>query len=105
MNIDKAGQDVWTDEELDAVVDSYLSMLRAEQSGSDYSKKDAITRLIEGPLSDRTGKAAEWRMQNISSVLQDVRAPWIDGYKPASHVGPMVDPRIRAALIRCLLKD
>jgi 5-methylcytosine-specific restriction protein A len=105
MDNEEIGQDTWTDEELDAVVDVYLVMLRSELSGSDYSKKDKITRVMQGVLSGRTEKAVEWRMQNISSVLNDLGAPWVDGYKPASHVGPAVETRIRAALIRCLLKD
>lgn len=104
MESDELDHAVWTDEELDAAVESYLLMLRAEMSGKEYKKNEAIATLVEGPLASRSSKAAEWRMQNISSVLQDAKAPWIDGYKPASHVGPNIDVRIRSAVMRCLLK-
>ncbi|MBB3408526.1 hypothetical protein FHT87_002429 [Rhizobium sp. BK316] len=34
-------------------------------------------------------------MENISEVLKKLKEPWIKGYNPAEHVGPVVEERIR----------
>jgi len=60
----------WNDEEFEASVDAYLKMLRLELSGQTFKKSVEIQLLPEGPLSKRSASSIEYRMQNISAVIQ-----------------------------------
>jgi 5-methylcytosine-specific restriction protein A len=92
--------DEWSDDELEAAVVAYLQMLADELSGRVYSKADANAGLREGPLKIRTKGSVEYRMQNISAVLEDLGQIWLPGYKPARNVGLGVKQRLLAILKR-----
>lgn len=76
----------WTEDELKAVVDAYLWMHNEEKSGRAYNKAEVNSRLRKGPLSSRTKGSVEYRMQNISSVIAELRKEPIKGYLPARAV-------------------
>ncbi|WP_206483264.1 HNH endonuclease [Thalassotalea sp. G2M2-11] len=76
----------WTRKELRASVEAYLEIRTAEMQGNRINKA-AVYRQLEERF-DRTGKAFEFRMQNISHVLSLMGREWVDGLKPASNVGP-----------------
>jgi 5-methylcytosine-specific restriction protein A len=88
----------WTDEELSAAVRAYLNMLRHELAGQSYVKSAINRSLREGPLHSRTKASIEFRMQNISATLYDLKAPFITGYLPAKNVGKGVKDRIMTVL-------
>lgn len=88
----------WTDDELEAAVEAYLRMLRQEQDGKPYSKADLNQSLRDGALFNRTKASIEYRMQNISAVLDDIGHPRVHGYAPAQNVGEGVKARIRQLL-------
>lgn len=88
----------WSDAELEASVDAYLEMARLEEQQMPYSKREVYRELAA--RFDRTEKAFEYRMQNISSVLNELGRPWIPGLKPAGNVGANVKSRIEALLDR-----
>lgn len=70
----------WNDDELDAIVADYFSMLRAELSRQPYVKSHhsaVLTKQI-----GRTLGSVEFKHQNISAVLEEMGLPWILGYKP-----------------------
>jgi hypothetical protein len=46
----------------------------------------------------RTSKAWEYRMQNISHVLDQAGKPWLPGLLPASNVGAKVEPKLAKLL-------
>ncbi len=94
----------WTEEELGAAVGAYLKMLRIEIGGSRVVKKRVNEELRAGVLANRSQSAVEYRMRNISRVLDDLGLPWIDGYRPASNVGNEVRRKIEAQ-IKDLGKD
>ncbi|WP_174935304.1 HNH endonuclease [Burkholderia lata] len=75
----------WTHEELHSSVDEYLKMLESERVGQPYVKKAVYDRLA-GQFN-RTAKAFEYRMQNISYVLALMGRQWLPGLKPAKNVG------------------
>ncbi|MCA8213305.1 HNH endonuclease [Burkholderia cepacia] len=75
----------WTHEELRSSVDEYLKMLESERAGQPYVKKAVYNRLA-GQFN-RTAKAFEYRMQNISYVLALMGRQWLTGLKPAKNVG------------------
>lgn len=88
----------WTDAELTAAVVAYLEMLRCELDGRPYVKAHVNQALRNGALSTRTKSSIEFRMQNISATLYDLRIPHIVGYVPAKNVGTGVKDRIKAVL-------
>jgi hypothetical protein len=70
----------WKDDELDAIVADYFSMLRAELSQQPYVKSHHSAVLME--QIGRTHRSVEFKHQNISAVLEELGWPWIIGYKP-----------------------
>lgn len=71
----------WTDEENRETVRSYFAMLEQELTNQPYVKAD-YRRLLAQRLGRSPG-AIEYKYQNVSAVLLSMRAPFIDGYKPA----------------------
>lgn len=88
----------WSDLEIQAAVDAYLSMLQRELSGLKVNKAHENRLLREGPLAGRTKGSVEFRMQNISTVLVEMNRDRINGYKPAKNVGANVVSSIRDGL-------
>jgi hypothetical protein len=76
---EKVGQ-AWNDDELDAIVRDYFSMLRAELSRQRYVKSHHSAVLMQ--QIGRTHRSVEFKHQNISAVLEEMGLPWIIGYKP-----------------------
>ena len=70
----------WQNDELDAIVADYFSMLQAELSGSAYVKSRHSAALME--RIGRSHRSVEFKHQNISAVLDELGMPWIPGYKP-----------------------
>jgi len=84
----------WTDEELTSAIQAYLTMLRSELNGEPYSKAEVNRQLREGPLATRTKGSIEFRMQNISAALYELKMPWIAGYLPAKNIGTSVKQKM-----------
>ena len=84
--------DGWTREELLASVEAYMDMRRKVFGGERFIKK----RYYEDLASrfDRTDKAFEYRMQNISYVMTLLGREWVPGLKPAKNVGAKVAAEI-----------
>ncbi|TIN70902.1 MAG: DUF3883 domain-containing protein [Mesorhizobium sp.] len=88
----------WTDDELKACVVSYRAMLSKEVAGEKYEKSAVRRHLTSGPLSGRSATSIEWRMRNISSVLENRGHRYIPGYLPAANTGSDVSRRIEKIL-------
>ncbi|WP_186223662.1 HNH endonuclease signature motif containing protein [Burkholderia gladioli] len=86
----------WGDDELAAAVNAYANMVQLEAEQRTYSKRQVYRDLAA--KFGRTEKAFEYRMQNISAVLQEMGEPWLPGLKPAGNVGANVKPRIMSLL-------
>ena len=86
----------WTDAELTAAIDAYLTMLRCEKNGEPYNKAEINRSLRESGalLEGRTKASIEYRMQNISAVLKEEKLPFVKGYAPAANVGDQMRARI-----------
>ena len=90
----------WSEAELEASVDAYLAMLKSEIAGIPYVKSKINAELRKGPLSTRTKGSVEFRMQNISAVMQELGITWIKGYKPAANVGEQVKANIKRVILK-----
>lgn len=88
----------WSDAELAATIKAYLQMLHAELSGQGYNKAAVNRDLRAGPLAGRTKASIEFRMQNISAALYELKMPYIAGYLPARNVGSSVKAKMIALL-------
>lgn len=88
----------WTEAELQAAVDAYNVMARREAERKAYSKRQVYRDLAA--KFPRTEKAFEFRMQNISAVLEEMGESWVPGLKPAVNVGANVRPRLAAMLTK-----
>lgn len=70
----------WSDEENDAVVASYFSMLQDEISGRPYVKA-AHNRLLQNQIGRSKG-SIEFKMSNVSAAAIGFGLPIIKGYQP-----------------------
>lgn len=75
----------WTEAEVQATVDDYLSMLVAEATGRDYSKAGHRRSLIKRLNPGRTESAIEFKHQNISAAMIDLGLPYIRDYLPRGN--------------------
>lgn len=73
--------DDWTDQENEAIVADYFSMLADDIAGRAYNKADHNRRLVA--MIGRSKGSIEFKHQNISAVLKGLGEDWITGYKPA----------------------
>ncbi len=84
----------WTDDEIDLVVAAYFDLLAAEMRG-ERPTKAAIVRDLGRLMPARSPGSIEFKMGNISAVLEELHEPWVDGYKPY--------PNYQAALRRAVV--
>ncbi|SFS10112.1 hypothetical protein [Sphingomonas jatrophae] len=90
--------ELWTDAELQACVEAYAKLLREQPNAASVPKKDMLDRLQTGPLKSRTKGSIEYRMANISAVMEEHGREWLRGYVPARNVGPTNSSKIAKML-------
>ncbi|SHL89653.1 HNH endonuclease signature motif containing protein [Rhodanobacter sp. OK091] len=88
--------DEWSDQELSASVMAYKKMMLLEAESKSYSKRQVYQDLSK--QFGRSAKAFEYRMQNISAVLDEMGRRWLPGLKPAANVGENVKRRLMVLL-------
>ncbi len=81
--VDLSGED-WTDDEVALLLDTYFEMLGHELSGEHYVKAEHRRRL-EPRLHGRTSRSIEFKLMNVSAVVEQLGLPHIEGYQPAAH--------------------
>ncbi len=82
----KTAQPRWTEAELRVCVLAYRELLADQAIGRKSNKTDLRNRLLaELPLRDKG--AYEFRMQNISAVLDELGMETVDGYLPRRNIG------------------
>lgn len=87
----------WSDEELTSAISAYIEMHRLETAGKPFTKAEFNRNLRKSgaALEYRTKSSIEYRMQNISAVLQKAELPIVKGYMPRRNVGEQMARRIR----------
>lgn len=80
----------WSTDELRATIVAYLAMLGHQERGEAYSKSGFRRALIKGRLKGRSEASIEFRMRNISAVLDQHGRSILRGYLPAANVGEKV---------------
>lgn len=85
---------VWTEEQNDAIVADYFTMLADDIAGRPYSKAE-YNRLLQAVIGRPRG-SIEYKHQNISAVLKGLGQDWIPGYKPAFNFqASLIDAVVR----------
>ncbi len=90
----------WTDDEIELVVSAYFDLLAAELRGERPTKSTRV-RELQGLMPARTTGSIEFKMGNISAVLDEIQEPWVDGYKPY----PNYQQRLREIVVARLGRD
>jgi hypothetical protein len=63
----------WTAEQVAVVVANYFLMLERERAGDKVNKADLYRRL--SPEVGRSDKSIEWKLRNVSAVLDELGMP------------------------------
>lgn len=80
----------WTAEQVAIVVANYFLMLVQERAGDKVNKADLYRRLA--PEVGRSEKSIEWKLRNVSAVLDELGIAWISGLLPAhNHQDALVE--------------
>ena len=74
----------WSIEEVEATVAAYFAMLQKDLRAEEYSKAE-FNRSLVNMLDGRSKQAVEYKHANISAILEELRHPWIRGYKPRGN--------------------
>lgn len=83
----------WSDAEVQKTLDLYIKMLEMDLLGREFNKS-ALNRELVSRLDGRTHKAVEFKLQNISYVLNEAGWPYVRGYRPASHIQLALIPAV-----------
>lgn len=83
----------WTDPELLTCVTAYRTLWDAEQRGEKLNKSELRREALAGGLLGRAKGSYEFRMQNISALLDELGMPFVRGYLPRRNVGNL-KPRL-----------
>ena len=86
----------WTPEQNQAVVRIYFEMLREQQCGHDFTKAD-FRRQLEKETG-RSKASVEFKLCNISAVLEEMGLMFIVGYKPYPHYQQALKDEVTAYL-------
>jgi len=88
----------WSKEELLASVEAYAEMYRKQKLGEKFVKKkiyDDLSVIFHG---QRSSKAFEYRMQNISHVVDELGFDYVKGLKPKQNLGDNVYKEIKSLI-------
>lgn len=77
----------WSAEENALLVQGAYKILA--DAGRRAEVRDGLTKAI-----DRTRSSIEYKLQNVSSILDDKGGPWIPGYKPMDHRQESLVPEV-----------
>ncbi|NWA26543.1 DUF3883 domain-containing protein [Pseudomonas gingeri] len=74
----------WSQAEVDATVADYFEMLRLEAEQRSFNKTEH-NKALRAQLNGRSKGSVELKHANISSILNGLDLPFIDGYKPRGN--------------------
>ena len=88
----------WSKEELLASVEAYAEMYRKQERGEKFVKKNIYDELSAAFDGKRSSKSFEYRMQNISHVVDELGFDFVKGLKPKQNVGDNVYREIEISI-------
>jgi hypothetical protein len=88
----------WSDNEVAVAVDVYFAMLRRQLDRESFVKREALAVGLSR-LPGRTRGALEYKLENISAVLNRLELSWLGGYVPAQNYQRRVEDAVLAVLV------
>ncbi|EIG62884.1 DUF3883 domain-containing protein [Bradyrhizobium sp. WSM1253] len=86
----------WTAEQAAIVVANYFQMLGRERAGDKVNKAGFYRRLATE--LGRSEKSIEWKLRNVSAVLEELGIAWIPGLLPAHNYQDSLVEAVEAQL-------
>ncbi|MCA1415477.1 hypothetical protein I6F30_30750, partial [Bradyrhizobium sp. NBAIM20] len=83
-------------EQVAIVVANYFLMLERDRAGDKINKADLYRRLA--PEVGRSEKSIEWKLRNVSAVLDELGIAWIPGLLPAHNYQDSLVEAVEAKL-------
>jgi|GEM_PF-1673039 len=77
-------QSRWSRQEIAAAVEGYFHLVKAQRAGEKLNKA-ALYRDLSAKNPCRSAKAFEFKFQNISAILYEMKRPYADGLKPLGN--------------------
>jgi hypothetical protein len=71
----------WLLSEIEPTIDAYFEMMDLTRAKTPFKKSDKINELYK-LNKRRTRKSYEYKFQNISAALEQLKKPWLNGYAP-----------------------
>ncbi|TCA17647.1 HNH endonuclease [Rhizobium leguminosarum bv. viciae] len=84
----------WTDAELMVCVVAYREMQLAQLTGQTVNKTAKRNQVLGSVLLSRSAGSYEFRMSNISAVVEELGLPILIGYQPRRNVGTKVTAKL-----------
>ena len=94
----KKEQKGWTNDELEASVDAYLSIQARYPNDEKFNKSAEHKLLQSGALANRNSKSIDYRLQNLSALFDELGLKTIVHYKPKVNIGSGVAARLTKIL-------
>lgn len=88
----------WSDVEIAVAIAAYFDLLRRQLDGQVVVKRATLTGALER-LPGRTRGALEFKLENISAVLDWLELSWLGGYAPAQNYQRRLEDAVLAALV------
>jgi Domain of unknown function (DUF3883) len=92
------GNPHWTTAEVAVAVGSYFLMLAEERAGRPYSKTEYRKEVMK--LTGRSKGSVEWKLRNVSAVLDEIGIPWLTGYLPAENYQDLLINDVEGQLLQ-----
>lgn len=88
----------WTPREVAVIVQLYVRMLGLEVRGERLVKTEEYRRVIESDLPARSRPAVEYKLRNVSAVMEQMGLPTIRGLRPAKNYQRILLEGVEVAL-------
>jgi hypothetical protein len=94
---EKSGHD-WTPREVEVIVRLYVRILGLDVRGERLVKTDEYRRVIKSDLPARSRSSVEYKLRNVSAVMEQMGLPTIMGLKPAKNYQRILVEGVERAL-------
>lgn len=86
----------WADSEVERMLDAYFEMLRLDLQGAEFSKVD-FYRPVSADIG-RSDKSVKQKFSNVSAVLSEMSAVFVDGYKARPNIQRLLGAKVAGRL-------
>lgn len=96
---------IWTPREIEVIVRLYVRMLGLDVRGERLVKTEEYHRVITSDLPARSRSSVEYKLRNVSAVMEQMGLPTIGGLRPAKNYQRILLEGVEVALDRAELDE